>query len=74
MSQRNENSKDKVENNKSENVAYNEEDSQPLTRKEKVIGYFKKLGWFGFFFFLGKGLMWLIIPYLAAKGLIDCKG
>jgi hypothetical protein len=74
MSQRNENSKDKVENNKSENVAYNAEDSQPLTRKEKVIWYFKKLGWFGFFFFLGKGLMWLIIPYLAAKGLIDCKG
>ena len=49
-------------------------ENPPLTRKEKIIMYFKKLGWFGFFFFLGKGLMWLIIPYLAAKGLIDCKG
>jgi len=45
-----------------------------LTRKEKVIKYFKKLGWVGFFFFLGKGLLWLIIPYLAAKGLINCNG
>jgi hypothetical protein len=45
-----------------------------ISRKEKAIMYFKKLGWVGFFFFLGKGLLWLIIPYLAAKGLIDCKG
>jgi hypothetical protein len=34
-----------------------------ISRKEKAI-----------MFFLGKGLLWLIIPYLAAKGLIDCKG
>ena len=74
MSQKNENSKDKVENNKSEDIAFSAADNQPPTRKEKIIMYFKKLGWFGFFFFLGKGLMWLIIPYLAAKGLIDCKG
>lgn len=47
---------------------------QALTRKEKVMKYFKKLGWVGFFFFLGKGLLWLIIPYLAAKGLINCNG
>ncbi|MBP6302536.1 MAG: hypothetical protein KBB37_06995 [Bacteroidia bacterium] len=29
----------------------------------------KRLGWAGFFFFLVKGLLWLIIPYLIAKGL-----
>ena len=49
-------------------------DPKVISRKEKTILYFKKLGWVGFFFFLAKGLLWLIIPYLAAKGLIDCKG
>lgn len=48
--------------------------NQTLTRKEKVIKYFKKLGWVGFFFFLGKGLLWLILPYLMAKGIINCNG
>lgn len=48
--------------------------TEPLTRKEKTIKYFKKLGWVGFFFFLGKGLLWLIIPYLMAKGIINCNG
>ena len=49
-------------------------EQQTVTRKEKIVKYFKKLGLVGFFFFLGKGLLWLIIPYLAAKGLIDCQG
>lgn len=52
----------------------NTDAGQALTRKEKVMKYFKKLGWVGFFFFLGKGLLWLIVPYLAAKGLINCNG
>ncbi len=52
----------------------NNTEIQTLTRKEKVVKYFKKLGWVGFFFFLGKGLLWLIVPYLAAKGLINCNG
>ncbi|WP_370729780.1 hypothetical protein [Fibrella arboris] len=30
--------------------------------------WFKRLGWAGFFFFLIKGLLWLLIPYLMAKG------
>ncbi|MBO0933635.1 hypothetical protein [Fibrella aquatilis] len=30
--------------------------------------WFKRLGWAGFLFFLIKGLLWLLIPYLIAKG------
>lgn len=29
----------------------------------------KKLGWLGFLFFLVKGLLWLLIPWLLARGL-----
>jgi len=32
----------------------------------------KKLGFAGFMFFLIKGLLWLIIPYLIASGLWAC--
>ena len=35
--------------------------------------WLKKVGWAGFAFFLIKGLMWLLIPYLVAKGLIQCS-
>jgi hypothetical protein len=30
--------------------------------------WLKRMGWAGFFFFLIKGLLWLIVPYLIAKG------
>ncbi|MGA0556172.1 hypothetical protein ACO2Q8_05965 [Larkinella sp. VNQ87] len=30
--------------------------------------WLKRVGWLGFLFFLIKGLLWLIIPYLIAKG------
>jgi hypothetical protein len=33
----------------------------------------KKLGLAGFLFFLIKGLLWLIIPYLIASGLWTCQ-
>lgn len=55
----------------------NREEGHPdpaLNRKDKLVSYFKKLGWLGFFFFLGKGLLWIIVPYLAAKGFINCNG
>jgi hypothetical protein len=39
------------------------------SRKEKIVKWFKRLGFAGFMFFLIKGLLWLIIPYLIAKGL-----
>ncbi|MFC0181112.1 hypothetical protein [Pseudarcicella hirudinis] len=38
--------------------------SQP----SKFKSWLKRLGWAGFLFFLIKGLLWLIIPYLIAKG------
>ncbi len=31
--------------------------------------WLKRVGWAGFLFFLIKGLLWLLIPYLIAKGL-----
>lgn len=31
----------------------------------------RRIGWAGFFFFLVKGLLWLIIPYLIARGIIS---
>ena len=37
---------------------------------ERLVKWFKRLGWAGFLFFLIKGLLWLIIPYLIAKGLL----
>ncbi len=33
--------------------------------------WFKRVGFIGFLFFLIKGLLWLIIPYLIAKGIIN---
>jgi hypothetical protein len=44
----------------------------PVPHKErgKVMAWIKKIGVAGFFFFLIKGLLWLIIPYLLAKGLL----
>lgn len=38
--------------------------------QSKFKTWFKRLGWAGFFFFLIKGLLWLIIPYLIAKGFL----
>lgn len=38
---------------------------------ERVRMWFKRLGWAGFLFFLIKGLLWLIIPYLIAKGFLS---
>lgn len=39
--------------------------------KEKVIMFVRKIGLIGFLFFLIKGLMWLLIPYLIAKGVLS---
>jgi hypothetical protein len=33
----------------------------------KIREYIKKVGWLGFFFFLGKGMVWLYIFYVAGK-------
>jgi hypothetical protein len=43
----------------------------PVSHKgrSKFKTWFKRIGVAGFFFFLIKGLLWLIIPYLIAKGI-----
>jgi hypothetical protein len=41
--------------------------------REKWKKWFERIGWVGFFFFLIKGLLWLLIPYLVAQGLIQCE-
>ncbi|MGF7217638.1 hypothetical protein GGR92_003813 [Spirosoma lacussanchae] len=38
---------------------------------EKFRMWLKRVGWAGFLFFLIKGLLWLIIPYLIAKGILS---
>lgn len=32
------------------------------------VGWLKRMGLAGFLFFLAKGLMWLLVPVLIAKG------
>jgi len=38
-----------------------------LERKEKLKTWIKKLGFWGFMFFLVKGLVWLAIGYFIVK-------
>lgn len=38
--------------------------------RHKLKNWLHKLGLVGFLFFFIKGLLWLIIPYLIAKGLL----
>jgi hypothetical protein len=44
--------------------------SCPVSKEGRMTfkTWLKRLGWAGFFFFLIKGLLWLIIPYAIAKG------
>lgn len=37
-------------------------------RREILLKRLKQMGFLGFVFFLIKGLLWLLIPYLIAKG------
>lgn len=38
---------------------------------ERFKYWLKRVGWAGFLFFLIKGLLWLLIPYLIAKGFLS---
>jgi hypothetical protein len=38
-----------------------------LLKKEKIQNSLKKLGFWGFLFFLGKGIIWLILAYVVFK-------
>ncbi len=45
-----------------------------MNRKEKILMWLKKMGWAGFFFFLIKGVtLYIVLPYLVTKGLINCE-
>lgn len=39
-----------------------------MSSPTKPVAWIKRLGWLGFLFFLVKGLLWLLIPYLIARG------
>jgi hypothetical protein len=41
-------------------------DEEPRKRKYPAVGWVKRFGVAGFLFFLIKGLLWLIVPALAA--------
>jgi hypothetical protein len=43
----------------------------PHKQRSSFKQWMKRLGLVGFLFFLIKGLLWLIIPYLIAKGLFN---
>lgn len=53
-----------IEQSKNEHI----DNSTPKQQKGFVM-WVKRLGVAGFLFFLIKGLLWLIIPYLIAKGI-----
>jgi hypothetical protein len=38
-----------------------------MSLRNKLLPYLRKLGFWGFMFFLVKGLAWLVIPWLLAK-------
>ncbi|MES2778927.1 MAG: hypothetical protein V4651_03420 [Bacteroidota bacterium] len=40
-----------------------------MTDKRTFKTWFKRIGVVGFLFFLIKGLLWLLIPYLIAQGI-----
>ncbi len=42
----------------------------PHPQRKSLMAVLKRMGWMGFFFFLIKGLLWLIVPYLVAKGFL----
>jgi len=42
----------------------------PHGQRKGWLKAIKRLGWMGFVFFLIKGLLWIIIPFLVAKGLL----
>jgi hypothetical protein len=43
----------------------------PHDKRWPMWRFIKRMGIAGFMFFLIKGLLWLIIPYLIAKGIIS---
>lgn len=46
-----------------------EQPTNKVSSFKKVVLWIKRLGFVGFIFFLIKGLLWLVVPYLIAMGL-----
>lgn len=46
------------------------ENIKMIQSNNKMVQWLKKVGIVGFLFFLIKGLLWLLIPYLIAKGIL----
>lgn len=40
---------------------------QEVTKREKLVRWVKRLGFWGFMFFLVKGLLWLVFGYWLIK-------
>ncbi len=40
---------------------------QAVQKQSKLVKWLKKLGFWGFIFFLAKGIAWLLIGYLVVK-------
>lgn len=41
--------------------------TEPVTKKQKLLFWVKRLGFWGFLFFLLKGLVWLALGYRVFK-------
>jgi hypothetical protein len=44
-----------------------------VTRKQKLIKWVKRLGFWGFIFFLLKGLAWIAVGYFGVTWLDGCS-
>ncbi len=42
-----------------------------MSQRSRALQWVKKLGFWGFLFFLLKGLLWLILPWLLARGIFS---
>lgn len=60
---------DMIANNQSKTEEKKLECPIPHGQRKPLWAFIKKMGVAGFLFFLIKGLLWLIIPYLIAKGI-----
>jgi hypothetical protein len=46
----------------------NDESQAKPSRQPAIVLWLKRLGIVGFLFFLAKGLLWLLLPVLVARG------
>jgi hypothetical protein len=41
------------------------------SRSGRVLRWIRRIGFWGFLFFLVKGLLWLLLPWLLARGIFS---